>query len=274
MKGVILAMLVLMAPIMSLLPAKTVLALIDDRAGILNTTEVQERAEEFQEITGINLTMAALAETDDIMAEADRYAESTGSDLIIIFDEKNNKVMVAQPIGREPLIEESDIEAVLERRAEQKTLIRGKDDARTYLLDILDDFMSVIIAGEAGKASLGACVIIKDGICNLTCYGDLDCECGNNVCDFHENFRTCSKDCKRSDDYSCIMRSDGICDQNCIVRDVDCMFQSFNDQTYDLAKRKANTALAIKIASGLILLAGLMVLLYRLQKRGFIRKKQ
>jgi hypothetical protein len=60
-----------------------------------------------------------------------------------------------------------------------------------------ENYFTCIQDCKSGSAD-GVCDAIRDGICDPDCNisSDLDCSCGNGICESFENTNTCPKDCK------------------------------------------------------------------------------
>lgn len=226
-----------------------------------------DSVENFQDSTNAVLALSVLNRTDDITAEAEHYYNMSDADIIIVYDMGGNKIAVAKPKGRDVLSDEK-ISAILDERQDEKLLIVDNKDVTAYLAHIVSD-----IALELSSAieTYSVCSVIKDGYCNESCYQDLDCDCGNNLCDYHENYLTCPNDCEKSMDYGCVMIADNYCDKNCPIEDVDCRIGSFTENVFDVAKRKRTMMIALQVVIGATLIMLIVVFIYLMEK-GLFRK--
>lgn len=229
-----------------------------------------ETVENFEQANNAKLALAALSSTDDIPREAELYYNLSNADITIVYDFGSNRIAVAKPKGRDVLSDQK-INQILDGRQDEKTLIVDHRDAEIYLLHVIDDMAAGL---GSGGISYGICSIIKDGYCNESCYGDLDCECGDGICEYHENYLTCQKDCKKGGDYSCAIMSDSSCDKNCPLTDIDCSFGSFSEKTFAIAKSKRRAATALQFVTGGALLMLIVTLIYILEKNKGFRKAQ
>ncbi|MFO8016669.1 MAG: hypothetical protein R6U32_06190 [Candidatus Woesearchaeota archaeon] len=247
-------------------------AMVKDEIGI-NKTLLTEEAEEFTRETGLNLSIAVLQESEDLLEEAEQYYNGTGSDIIIVYDFGRNRITIATPVGGSAPLTSTGIEGILENRIEEKSLITTQKEATSYLATIINDLREGMTP-EAGKeGTAGYCALIKDGVCNQSCPGDPDCQCGNSICEFHENYETCPEDCSRTEDFTCAIMSDNYCDKNCPVKDIDCAFLDFNDRTFSAAKRKKATATALKVIVGAVLFMLIAILIFIIERKKGLRKE-
>lgn len=239
-------------------------------SNLASSPDLAESVQRFEEETGAALAVSMLNETDDITREAELYYNVSSADIMIVYDIKNNKIAIAKPLSKE-VISDDKINSILDSRQDEKMLIADENDALDYVMNIINDLGSEL----STKGVYGICSITKDGICDKNCLGDLDCECGNGICDYHENFMTCPKDCKKSADYGCAIMSDGYCDKNCPLADIDCTFSSFSERTFELAKKKRTAASVLQIVVGSLLFMMIAILIYILEKKkGFRRYQQ
>ncbi len=85
------------------------------------------------------------------------------------------------------------------------------------------------------------CSLLKDGVCEAACpEKDLDCLCGNDVCEQYENPDTCSLDCKPTKNYFCMAIRDNVCDPSCLGADIDCTMISLVDRTASYYQKNEN----------------------------------
>jgi len=91
----------------------------------------------------------------------------------------------------------------------------------------------------------------QNNVCDASeTYGNCaDCTCGNQFCDYGENYMSCSKDCASGQkDGVCDRKADGLCDADCSAKnDIDC-------------KKSGNWLLFLGI--GTIIAAAIYYLLY------------
>lgn len=229
-----------------------------------------EEVEGFEQL-GINLALAALNETENIAVDAEYYYNISNADIMIVYDFGSNKIAVAKPLDKLNILSDKEINNILDNRKYEKMLIADYDDMNSYLYNIVNDIKESLISGDV---FYGACSVIKDGVCNESCYRDLDCDCGNNICEYHENYKTCPKDCKASSDYSCAILSDNFCDKNCALTDIDCTMFSFSEKTFEVAKRKRTTAKVLQIVIGSAIFMLVVILIFILEKTKGFKKRQ
>ena len=236
-------------------------------SNIASSPDLAESIQRFEEETGAALAVSMLNETDDMLREAELYYNMSGADIIIVYDIKNNKMAVAKPLSKD-VISDDKINNILDSRQNEKILIADENDALDYIMNIINDLGAELSA----KGVYGICSITKDGVCDKNCLGDLDCDCGNNICEYHENFIICQKDCKKSADYGCAIMSDSYCDKSCPLADIDCTFRSFSEKTFELAKRKRTTATVLQVVVGSALFMLIVILIYILEKKKGLRR--
>ncbi|MFC1731642.1 hypothetical protein ACFL6I_15100 [candidate division KSB1 bacterium] len=245
-------------------------AQVYDTANLITDQELINEVSDFENVAKIRVALAALEQTEDIAGEAEYYYEQSSADIIIIYDFGNDKIAVAKPFESE-VISDEKINEILDKRQNEKLLITDNEDSTKYLLNIITDLREELSEKEP---EYGTCSVIKDGVCDENCYGDLDCECGNEVCDYHENTNTCPKDCEKPSDLKCAIISDRICETNCPLTDIDCSLGSFSDSAFSAAKRKRTTIKALNIIIGTAMLMLVAILIFILEKNRGMRRAQ
>jgi len=108
------------------------------------------------------------------------------------------------------------------------------------------------------KEPSALCAILKDGVCEPECQGlDLDCDCGNGVCEQYENMDVCPQDCKPPTNYLCTVARDNACNPECPGFDIDCEVISLIDTTMGFYEKDAEFYTRI-----MIILSVIIVLLF------------
>jgi len=259
--------------VIAALPSLANAAIYGDEAfvdGFVTDQRLVDSVDSFLETTNTTLALAVLNNTEDIAADAEFYYNLSKADITIVYDFGDNKIAIAKPREREVLSDQK-INQLLDGRQSQKTFIVDAGDANLYLLNLVEDIKTELRSGEK---IYGVCSIIKDGYCNESCYDDLDCDCGNGICEYHENYITCQKDCKKTSEYGCAILSDNYCDKNCPLTDIDCSFGSLSEKTFDIAKKKRTTAVVLQAVIGALLFMLVVILIYVLEKNKGFKKPQ
>lgn len=206
---------------MLLLVFNSVNALVIDNFGIVNQN-LTEKIENFGKETGMNFVLIVTEDKEDSISFADQLFSAHEAELLVLYTIKQNEITVAEPLN-EGIASEKVIR-ILE-------LAEGED-----INEILDDVVSSLIeATEEWETVSGVeyCNIIKDGYCDPNCEGDLDCLCGDGVCQQFETYVTCPQDCKGEEpSFFCDFRSDGVCQKTCLLLDPDCKIEDLINKTF------------------------------------------
>jgi hypothetical protein len=176
------------------------------------TPVVWGELQELQESSGKKLYLVVLVESSNPSQDASIFFRQKQSDLLALYSIKEKKTVIVQEDAG--VLPDKVIERVLEAREEEKESISNDEDAHRYLLRLLNDLTQSVERQE------GYCSILKDGFCDRNCPGDLDCKCGNTVCEGHESAETCPQDC-HSNQLTCRVVRNNVCDPECEF-DVDC----------------------------------------------------
>ncbi len=111
------------------------------------------------------------------------------------------------------------------------------------------------------------CSTIKDGYCDTECIGmDLDCQCGDRTCQYHENHLTCPVDCAETPGYTCTVIKDGICDPRCPIIDADCAVESYVNKTLASRAENPRSFKIIKWGLAAVLVILVLYMVYILKK--------
>ena len=168
------------------------------------------------------------------------------ADLVVLYRYQENKIAIIQP--RDAWLLDAEIKEIIDKHAAEKEQAVTKEEKNEYLSDIIDEITNLLIAA---KDTRSYCTTVKDGYCDPKCEGiDMDCLCGDAICQYHEVKATCSVDCGAAREAFCSVLRDGICDENC-RRDIDCGFgklMAATEQFQQKTKLQYSTILGILYA--------------------------
>ncbi len=183
-------------------------------------------------------------------------------DVLMVYSDHDKKIRVAQP-EQKILLDDEIKKAVLafeELRQEKEETIGALYVAVETL------------AQSLAQAPRGLCEEIKDGVCDSTCRGvDLDCLCGNGVCEYFEH-ETCAADCQRTE-WLCAVVTNGVCSEACLVRDIDCRFAAARDRMREAQKQSGISPSALIPVLALLVMALCGLLVYVLHRRWVENRK-
>ena len=182
--------------------------------------------------------------------------------LLLYYNAADRVFVVVQQ--KDKVLEDEEIQAIQNKYQEQKRVLKaipmlregGGDEIKkatnALMVLILGDLMAEVDKKEKEEELLeqrrrqdadNLCSPLKDGICSKTCTGvDLDCLCGDGICQYHETRETCPKDCGEQLRISCSVISDGICVGNCITKDIDCYFEELAERAFRYGETKKISA--------------------------------
>ncbi|MBI1970797.1 hypothetical protein HYS47_03550 [Candidatus Woesearchaeota archaeon] len=168
------------------------------------------------------------------------------ADLVVLYRYQENKIAVIQPI--DAWLSDAEIKEIIDKHAAEKEQAITPEEKNSYIIAILDEITPLLIAA---KDTRSYCAAVKDGYCDPKCEGiDMDCLCGDAICQYHEVKATCSADCGGARETFCSILRDGICDENC-KRDIDCGFgklMAVTEQVQQKTKLQYSTILGILYA--------------------------
>lgn len=193
---------------------------------------------------------------------------------------------------KDKILEDEKIQEIQNRYQEQKRVLRAisvsqedeiKKAINTIAVLILSDLMAEVDKKEKEEELLeqqrrqdadNLCSPLKDGVCDPTCIGvDLDCLCGDSICQYHETRETCSRDCGEQLRIACSVISDGACAGNCITKDIDCYFEELAERAFRYSEAKKISAkvmtqmfLSLVVILSIILLVLLQIFHLKHQK--------
>jgi hypothetical protein len=215
------------------------------------------------------------ASVDTIDAAKQRLAEGE-DDILVVYIEQEGRTAILQT---GPMLGEDEIAAIIQSH-EPRMRQEGRETVLQAMATEIAVAMNLERSGERAITELAeaeiaeeppappvaqassTCGLLKDGICESACpLPDLDCQCGDSVCQDHETTDTCPADCRPAKNYLCTVAADNRCDPECPGFDIDCEVVASVDtimryyEKDDALYTKVMTVLAIVI----VLLAGLSI---------------
>lgn len=186
-------------------------ALVIDEAGML-TEKFRNDLDLFNAQSRIPLSFITTNASYNIKEQAAENFNTYQLQLLLFYSKAEDIAVVVQPPDEG--IPAETIQAILGRY---------KGAQGSHLTDIAGALMTHV--GEWQNLQEGpkpVCALLKDGVCDKTCAGtDLDCLCGDKICQGFETAQTCPRDCKERNLW-CGIQRDGYCDANCPSTDIDC----------------------------------------------------
>src|SRR3989344_549227 len=186
-------------------------ALIIDDAGMV-APELQQQIDNFNANSAVQLSVITANASYDVAQQAAENFNTYKLKLLLFYSKADDRAVIVQPTTAG--IPQASVAALLDQYHGE----HGKNFA-------------IIVAGimqrmgqwqENMHCPTPICSLLKDGKCDRNCKGtDLDCLCGNRVCESFESSDTCPQDCK-SQSIWCGIQPDGKCDQTCAIPDIDC----------------------------------------------------
>lgn len=181
-----------------------------------------DKIENFSKETGMNFVLIVTDYTNDSIKFADQLFLAYDADLLVLCVIGQNEIAVAEPLNEG--INPEKITRLLEL-SEGENINQSLENAVSSLIKAAGDWQTA--------TGIEYCSIIKDGYCDPQCEGDLDCLCGDGICQQFENYITCPKDCKEEDpSLFCDFRKDGVCQKTCLLLDPDCRVEDLINKTF------------------------------------------
>lgn len=211
-------------------------ALVIDEADMLDAATVEE-IEQFNTRSPIPLAVITTNASYAIAEQAAENFHTYNLQLLLFYSKAEDRAVVVQP-PTEGLPEEE-----LGRMLARYRGAHGENLPRmvTELMASMGQWQSL------QRGPLPVCALLKDGKCERSCQGDLDCLCGNRICEHFENAQTCAADCKQQSIW-CGIQRDQRCDPQCVIRDMDCPME------VGLVPRQQRAAFTIAVVLGGLLL--------------------
>ncbi len=181
--------------------------------------------------------------------------------VMLYYTKYNKKILLVQ--SEKKVLLDEEMQSIIIGFEEQKT--KSLPRALTHAVEKLAKaFVNV-------PSSDSTCALIKDGVCDKQCQGvDLDCLCGNDVCESLE-VGTCPADCGKKE-WLCSVVSNSVCEENCVVKDIDCRFDALRARIRVEREKSGISELRLAYLLGTFLAIGLGGVAYILHLR--LRKKK
>ena len=154
-------------------------------------------------------------------------------DILLAYITQEDRLAIMQT---QAILGEDEITALIDR---YEPGLKAAPDREKLLSDAASDLTAsmkltlgeeVTVTEAQRQASL--CAILKDGVCDKACPGiDLDCLCGDGICESYENQDICPVDCTPTKNRICMLVRDNVCDTTCPGFDVDCELTALIDTT-------------------------------------------
>jgi len=182
----------------------------------------------------------------DTMPAAEQRLADSWDNIVVAYIRQDSRMTIIQG---EILLE--DDAAVIQRYGqgmEQMTDAQREERLKEAAVEITAELSAAMKAEEEAIphptepiAPSPLCALLKDGVCERDCKGaDLDCMCGDGLCQSYENRDTCPLDCKPGKNYLCAVARDNFCDPTCPGFDIDCKIISLIDTTMSLYAKDEN----------------------------------
>ncbi|MBI1970098.1 hypothetical protein HYS48_05365 [Candidatus Woesearchaeota archaeon] len=238
------------------LPASA--AIILDDADMLSAA-MEEKIEQFNGVSEITFSIITIPSTYNLTQQASENYDFYDLEFLLFYAKNKDAAMLVMPVHE-------GIPEILAAGLLDKYQGKYQQNFDGFVEEILDALQYWEKEKKVGKP---ACALLKDGFCDLQCAEqDLDCLCGDGICQSYENSITCRKDCgEMQPTFLCGILTDGFCDPSCPFFDMDCKIQAEDA----VLQEKASFQLYLLLSAGLLCI--LLSFILFLRKKGFKGKK-
>lgn len=190
-------------------------AVVIDEANIL-TPQLLQQIDDFNARSAVKLSVITTERSYDVKQQALENFNTYQLQLLVFYSKAQDQAVIVQPVT----------EGIPQEQL-QEALSAYPPPHGQKLQDMIVAVFSLAGSWQPfTHGPLPICLLLKDGKCDKNCQGtDLDCLCGNNICEQFETVDICPADCHPGKDFWCGIRSDGYCDEDCAVWDRDCPVQ-------------------------------------------------
>lgn len=239
-------------------------AILIDSGGIVHD-ELKEKIELLELQSRKTIVVGVIPASGQPFNDGVSLLQEYHADIVILYRYQENKLAIIQPI--DGWIPDATIKAAIDGYENEKQRAATNEEKNAFLANIMGAISPLLIAA---KDTRGYCSTVKDGYCDPKCESvDMDCLCGDAICQYHEVKATCSIDCGEVREQFCSVLRDGICDENC-KRDIDCGFGKLSTAIEQLQKKtelKYSTILGVLYFLFLGASAIFAILLHQEQKQ-------
>jgi len=227
-----------------------------DNMGILENATI-EKIKRFETLTSKTLDFHTVLRSTDALENALEIYDNSTSDFLIFYSVQDREFVVVQPTDN--IILEEDLKKLVDETIEAKILAEDYPELNIVFSAFIDNLIVLIKPESEAKIF---CEILKDGVCDKQCPGyDLDCDCGDKICQEHEAYETCPSDCKQEKNYLCAVIRDNECDETC-PGDIDCANQKLLQKSIQYYEKSENAYSYIVTVFGIITFVLIGITLY------------
>ncbi len=248
-----------------LLLMPSVSALVVDDAMMVN-----DNLKSIVDSAGINILLYTTNDTE-IEARLTALYRENNPKLTVGFSAKTKETIIAKPSTEG--FSDSTITQVLQKYESEKRSISTRQGMNDYLQHVILE-----LDGQSASWKLPAadgkevfCAAIKDGFCDELCPSiDIDCLCGDGICQSFEAEITCPQDCTFEKSPSCIMIKDNICNPDCALFDIDCKIIQYQNATLSYRKQdpRGHMIVSVALTAVLVVLLGIFGWFFRKTRLG------
>lgn len=186
-------------------------ALVIDEAEMLSA-ELEEEIAAFNEKSAIPLSVITTTQSYNVQEQAAENFQAYALKLLLFYSKAEDAAVVVQPVDAG--IPEASVVQLLKR-------YRGAYGEN--LPALITELMARVGEWQSmRKGQRAVCALLRDGKCEQDCQGtDLDCQCGDSICQAFESPEICAVDCRAQPTLWCAFQRDGKCGA-CAIRDIDC----------------------------------------------------